>query len=102
MLNQAVAMVVQKTGISNEQATTAVHTVISFLKEKLPAPLASQLDSLLAGGGAASMLGGLTGGAGSMLSGLGGLGGQAAAGGEAPSGIAGEAADAAKKLGGLF
>ena len=100
MLNQAIAMVVQKTGISNDQATTAVHTVISFLKEKLPAPLASQLDSLVAGGAAASMLGGLAGGAGSML---GGLGGQAAAaGGEATSGIAGQAADAAKKLGGLF
>ncbi len=53
----------EKTGISTEQARTAVTTVVGFLKGKLPAPLAGQIDGLLAGGGApqdlAKGLGGL-------------------------------------------
>lgn len=44
----------------------AVDTVIGFLKTKLPAPIAAQVDSVLSGkdemGAAAEMLGGLLGG----------------------------------------
>jgi hypothetical protein len=55
-------LVAQKTGISQEQARTAVETVLTHLKSHLPEPLANQLDSVVSGGGlgeAAKKLGGL-------------------------------------------
>ena len=56
-------LVAQKTGLSQDQSKMAVDTVIAFLKTKLPAPIAAELDAVLGGnmdlGGAASMLGGL-------------------------------------------
>lgn len=48
-MEELVKLVMQKTGISEEQARGAVNTVITFLKSKLPAPLASQVDGALAG-----------------------------------------------------
>jgi uncharacterized protein (DUF2267 family) len=50
-MDELIKLVAAKTGISQEQAKVAVETVIKFLKEKLPAPIAGQLDSLLKGGG---------------------------------------------------
>ena len=44
-------MVAQKAGITEEQAKTAVSTVASFLKDKMPAGMASQVDNYLQGGG---------------------------------------------------
>ena len=56
-------LVAQKTGLSAEQSKMAVDTVISYLKSKLPAPIASEVDAVLGGnmdlGSAAGMLGGL-------------------------------------------
>jgi len=40
-------IIVQKTGISQENAQKAVQVTLGFLKTKLPAPLAGQLDSFL-------------------------------------------------------
>jgi len=42
--------VVQKTGMSQEDAQKAVLAVIDFLKTKLPSPIAGHLDSFLSGG----------------------------------------------------
>ena len=67
-MNELIAQVTQKAGISSEQATTAVQTVMTFLKEKLPAGIGSQLDGVVGGG----------------------------------EGSGGVAADAMKKIGGLF
>ena len=61
-MDELVKLVQQKTGISEEQARTAVTTVISFLKERLPAPIAGQVEGLLNNPGAAGALGGLFGG----------------------------------------
>ncbi|MCX6030796.1 MAG: hypothetical protein NT169_16060 [Chloroflexi bacterium] len=67
-MDELIKLVVQKTGISNEQARMAVDTVIGFLKSKLPAPIAGQLDGVLAGSGdAMKNLGGLAGGLGGMF-----------------------------------
>ena len=44
-------VIVQKTGISQENAQKAVQVTLGFLKAKLPAPLAVQLDSFLATSG---------------------------------------------------
>lgn len=49
-MEQLIKMVADKTGISEAQATTAVNTVVGFLKDKMPAGLGSQLDSLMKGG----------------------------------------------------
>ncbi len=58
-------LVVQKTGLPKEQAKMAVDVVVDFIKKKLPAPIAGQVDAVLGGkgdlGNAADMLGGLFG-----------------------------------------
>jgi hypothetical protein len=48
-MEQLIQLVSQKAGIQEAQAKAAVDTVIGFLKEKLPAPIASQLDAVLGG-----------------------------------------------------
>ncbi len=49
-MEELIKLVSQKTGISEDQAKTAVETVIGYLKQKLPAPIAGQIDTLLSGG----------------------------------------------------
>ena len=50
-MDELVKMVVKKTGMSEEMARKAVDTVLDFLKQKLPTPLAAQIDGLLSGSG---------------------------------------------------
>jgi hypothetical protein len=47
MNEQVINLIVKKTGISQENAQKAVLVVFDFLKTKLPAPIASQVDSFL-------------------------------------------------------
>ena len=63
-MDQLIKLVADKAGISADQAKAAVDTVLGFLKDKLPAPIASQIDGLLSGG---------AGQVGDMVKGLGGL-----------------------------
>ena len=49
-MEQLIKLVSEKTGISQEQATTAVQTVVTFLKDKLPAGIGTQVDSFIKGG----------------------------------------------------
>ena len=58
-MEELIKLVVSKTGISEQQAKTAVETVISFLKQKLPAPLGAQIDGLLGGSQANDVIKGL-------------------------------------------
>ncbi len=60
-MDELVKQVVQKTGISEEQARQAVNVVLEFLKQRLPAPIASQLDGVLNNAGVGGALGGLFG-----------------------------------------
>lgn len=48
-MEQLIKQITERTGISEQQAQQAVETVLTFLKGRLPAPLASQLDNALAG-----------------------------------------------------
>jgi ribosomal protein L7/L12 len=50
-MDELVELVSEKTGISEEQAKQAVETVIAYLKDKLPKPIAGQIDKALSGGG---------------------------------------------------
>ena len=49
-MNELINVVVQRTGLSQEDAEKAVHAVLDVLKQKLPGPIASHLDSFLSGG----------------------------------------------------
>ena len=50
MMDELLNRVTERTGLSPEQARAAVEAALGFLKERLPAPLASHLDSLIGGG----------------------------------------------------
>lgn len=68
-MEKIVNLVMEKTGISESQAQTAVKTVVNFLKEKMPESMAGQVDAYLSGegnpggslGDAAGKLGGMFG-----------------------------------------
>jgi uncharacterized protein (DUF2267 family) len=49
-MDELVKLVSKKVGISENQAKQAVETVMGFLKDKLPAPIASQVETVLSGG----------------------------------------------------
>jgi hypothetical protein len=49
-MQELINQVATRTGISEEQARQAVETVLGFLKDKLPVPIAGQLDSVVSGG----------------------------------------------------
>jgi uncharacterized protein (DUF2267 family) len=49
-MEELVNLVAQRTGLTQDDARKAVEAVIDTLKSKLPPPIASHLDSLLAGG----------------------------------------------------
>jgi uncharacterized protein (DUF2267 family) len=49
-MDELVKLVSKKVGISENQAKQAVETVMGFLKDKLPAPIASQVETALSGG----------------------------------------------------
>jgi hypothetical protein len=66
-MDELVKLVAQKTGISQEIAKVAVDTVVGFLKQKLPAPIAGQIDAVLGSAGQGTDLGGLAKGLGGML-----------------------------------
>jgi hypothetical protein len=66
-MDELVKLVAQKTGISKEQAQTAVDTVIGYLKKKLPAPLADQVEGYLSGEGASGSIEDITKGLGGLL-----------------------------------
>ncbi len=50
-MDQLVQLVSEKVGLSEDQARQAVETVVDYLKENLPAPIAKQVDNVLSGAG---------------------------------------------------
>ena len=58
-MDELIKLVMQKTGLPEGTARTAVETVVNYIKTKLPESIAAQLDGLLSGGGLASELGSL-------------------------------------------
>jgi len=49
-MDELVKLVSKKTGLPEAQSKRAVEIVIGYLKGKLPAPVASQIDGILGGG----------------------------------------------------
>ena len=69
-MDELIKRITEKTGISEDQARSAITTVSGFLKEKLPAPIAGQIDNVLGGaGGVTDKLGDLASKAGGMFGG---------------------------------
>ena len=68
-MEELIKQVTERTGISEEQARTAVQTVLGYLQNNLPAGISQQLGGLLGGAGG----GGIPGGAGDLIGGLGGM-----------------------------
>ncbi len=60
-MDELAKVVSQKTGLSIEQSKAAAQVVIDYLKGKLPAPIAGQIDNVLKGGGMGDMAKGLGG-----------------------------------------
>ncbi len=57
-MDELVALVSKKTGLPKEQAKAAVTVVVDFIKKKLPAPIAAQVDAVLGGKGVAGAVAG--------------------------------------------
>jgi hypothetical protein len=67
-MQQLIQQITQRTGIPEDKAQAAVDTVVGYLKERLPGPMASQLDNAMSGE-AGEQGGGLMGAAKGMLGG---------------------------------
>lgn len=67
-MEELIKQVTAKAGISEDQARTAVSTVLDFVKKRLPAPIAGQIENAVSGEG-----GGIGGALGDMASKAGGL-----------------------------
>lgn len=67
-MDELVQIVSQKTGLSEEMSRVAVEAVLKYVKDKLPDPIAGQIDNLLKGGEIGDL--------GDLAKGLGGLFGQ--------------------------
>lgn len=48
-MKQLITLVTEKTGISETQAKQSVETIMTFLKDKLPAGIGSQVESFVKG-----------------------------------------------------
>jgi hypothetical protein len=68
-MDEVIKMVTEKIGVSEDQARTAVTTVVGFLKDKLPEPIASQLDGIMSGNFSMDSLGDVAKGIGGMFGG---------------------------------
>ncbi len=66
-MDELVKLVSQKANIPEAAAKKAVETVVGFLKEKLPAPVAGQIDAVIASSATANVLGQVADGLGGLL-----------------------------------
>lgn len=68
-MEELVKRVSERTGLSEDKAKTAIDTVVGFLKERLPAPIAGHVDTALekAGGTIVDKAGDMIGNIGGMF-----------------------------------
>ena len=60
-VDQLIQTVKERANIDDGQARTAVETVVGFLKERLPDPIAGQIDNVIGGDSPLDQVGGLFG-----------------------------------------
>ena len=56
-MNELIQQLKSRVGLDDNKAHSAAQTVIDFLKQRLPAPVAGHLDSAISGGKAQGMEG---------------------------------------------
>jgi len=66
-MDELIKLVSKKTGISEAMAKTAVDTVLGFLKERLPEPIAGQIDAVIGGAGGLGDVGNIAGALGGLF-----------------------------------
>lgn len=66
-MENLIKMVSEKAGITEVQARSAVNTVVSFLKDKMPSGVGSQVETFLNAGSAANVVGSIKEKVGSVL-----------------------------------
>jgi hypothetical protein len=70
-MNELIQRLTDKAGLSQEQAASAMQIVLGLVKEKLPAPVAMQVESILTGGAEGGTApGGIGGALGGALGGM--------------------------------
>lgn len=62
-MDQIVALIVSKTGMSEDMARTAATIVLNFIKERLPESVQPMVDQIITSGKAPDSVGDLLGGA---------------------------------------
>jgi uncharacterized protein (DUF2267 family) len=60
-VNELIEQLKSRVGLDDNKAQSAAQTVIDFLKQRLPAPMANQLDSVISGQGGADSIAGKVG-----------------------------------------
>ena len=65
-MDELIQQIQQRTGIDEAQARGAADTVLGFLKERLPAPIAGQIDGIVGGGTSGTSSNPLSGGLGDL------------------------------------
>lgn len=66
-MQELIQQIVERAGISEQSAEQAVDTVIAYVKEHAPAPVAAQLENYLSGESGQSAVGAAKGALGSMF-----------------------------------
>ena len=54
-MNELIQQLKSRVGLDDNKAQSAAQSVIDFLKQRLPQPIASHLDSVLSGSGASGL-----------------------------------------------
>ena len=69
-MEELIKQVTAKAGISEDQARSAVNTVLDFVKDRLPAPIAGQIENAMSGegGGIGCAVGDIAGKVGGLFS----------------------------------
>jgi hypothetical protein len=70
MQQELIQQIVERTGISEDMATQAVNVVVGYVKDHAPAPVASQVENYLGGGGDTGSGGSLMGAAKGAVGGM--------------------------------
>ena len=68
-MDELIKQVAERTGIGEDKARQAVETVVGFLKERLPEPIAGHVDSVLNSQQAGDVLGNIGGTIGGLFGG---------------------------------
>ncbi len=50
-MDEVIQQLKSRVGLDDDKARSAAQTVVEFLKQRLPGPVGSQLDSAISGGG---------------------------------------------------